>query len=107
MDRISRGCTSCGCADDNRVVQITSVLWQIFGILASCGCNELRLVVGIVSVDYLPFVPSEDHLRLTLIASNDIELFDSCATQIVSFTGLDARSLCDCIDRSCLLDRGV
>ena len=79
MDRISRGCTSCGGADDHSVVQITSVLGQILRVLACSSRDELRLVVGVVSVDYLPFVPSEDHLRLTLIASNDIKLLYSCA----------------------------
>ena len=78
MDRIGRSCTSCGGADDHSVVKITSVLWQILGVLACRSGNELRLVVGVVSVDYLPFVPSEDHLRLTLIASDDIKLLDSC-----------------------------
>ena len=41
MDRIGRSCTSCGGADDHSVVKITSVLWQILGVLACRGRDEL------------------------------------------------------------------
>ena len=45
MDRISRGCPSCSGADDHSVVQVASVLWQIFGVLA---CSAGMLVGGLV-----------------------------------------------------------